>query len=205
MQSLLMLYRAREGSTKGQGYYVMGDTPSLLYMMHGDPNDPAGESWGGSFSPIRYSSRRVFRRQTTERDTVPVYSVVEWTFRGPVKSDIAEDSVCLTATIDKQQWADYYLGNGEYVLRYCPKAPARLTYSITSPLAELDGLKGSFVVDDVWPGKPDAADYALGNNWYSDHPERDLYEGKWQGAKTQRRWRQAILEDWAKRWAWLKE
>ena len=205
-------YAMRNRGTMGRdfinyykGIVKMGDTPSLLYMMHGDPNDPTGESWGGSFCPIRHSSRRVFRRQTTERDTVPVYSVVEWTFRGPVKSDIAEDSVCLTATIDKQQWAGYHLGNGEYVLRYCPKAPARLTYTITSPLAELDGLKGSFVVDDVWPGKPDAADYPLGNNWYSDRPERDLYEGKWQGAKTQRRWRQVILEDWAKRWAWLKE
>jgi len=52
-----------------------------------------------------------------------------------ISTDIAEDSVCMTATIDKQQWAGYYLGNGEYVLRYCPKAPARLTYTITSPLA----------------------------------------------------------------------
>ena len=30
-------------------------------------------------------------------------------------------------------------------------------------------------------------------------------QGKWQGAKTGRRWRQAILEDWAMRWKWLKK
>ena len=30
------------------------------------------------------------------------------------------------------------------------------------------------------------------------------YQGVEQGAKTQRRWRQDILQDWAKRWAWLK-
>ena len=187
------------------GIVKMGDTPSLLYMMQGNPNDPMGESWGGSFTPISRSSRRVFSRQTTERDTIPVYSVVEWIFKGPVNNDIAEDSVCLTATIDKQQWAGYYLGNGDYVLRYCPKAPARLTYAITSQFAELDGLRGSFIVDDVWPGSPDAADYPLGEQWYSDRPERSLYEGKWQGAKTQRRWRQAILEDWVKRWELLEE
>lgn len=87
------------------GIVKMGDTPSLLYMMHGDPNDPTGESWGGRFAPIRHSSRRVFHRQTSECDTVPVYSVIEWYFQGSVKTDIAEDSVCLTATIDKQQWA----------------------------------------------------------------------------------------------------
>ena len=188
-----------------KGIVKMGDTPSLLYMMHGDPNDPQGESWGGSFSPIKHSSRRVFERETTEQDTIPVYSIVEWYFNGPIKDDITEDSVCFTATIDKQKWAGYYLGKGKYVLRYSPKAPAKLTYVITSPIQQLDGLKGKFVVDDIWPGKPCKDDYHLGANWYSDRPERTFYEGKWQGAKTQRKWRQAILEDWAQRWAWLKE
>ncbi len=27
----------------------MGDTPAVLYFLHGDPNNPEGESWGGSF------------------------------------------------------------------------------------------------------------------------------------------------------------
>ncbi|MCR9015492.1 DUF1593 domain-containing protein [Aquiflexum gelatinilyticum] len=27
----------------------MGDTPSVLYFLHGDMNNPEGESWGGSF------------------------------------------------------------------------------------------------------------------------------------------------------------
>lgn len=187
-----------------KGIVKMGDTPSLLYMMHGDPNDPQGESWGGSFSPIKHSSRRVFERETTEQDTIPVYSIVEWYFNGPLKNDISEDSVCFTATIDKQQWAGYYLGQGKYVLRYSPKAPAKLTYTITSPLQQLNGLKGKFVVDDIWPGKTSKDDYQLGENWYSDRPERSFYEDKWQGAKTQRKWRSEILEDWAKRWSWLK-
>ena len=39
----------------------------MPYKGYGDPNDPQGESWGGSFEPIRHSSRRTFRRQTTER------------------------------------------------------------------------------------------------------------------------------------------
>jgi len=28
----------------------MGDTPSVLYILTGDPSDPGGESWGGSFA-----------------------------------------------------------------------------------------------------------------------------------------------------------
>ena len=188
-----------------KGVVKMGDTPSLLYLMHGNPDDPLSESWGGRFAPISYSSRRVFHRHTSQQDTIPVYSIVEWIFKGPVKTDIHPDSVCMTAVIDKQPWAGYYLGDGNYVLRYCPKAPASLTYSISSPIEAFDGMSGAFVVDDVWPGKADAADYPLGKHWYSDRPERELYEGKWQGAKTQRQWRQAILEDWAKRWVVLRD
>ena len=56
----------------------MGDTPSLLYMMDGNPDDPEKEScWGGSFRRTAYTSRRVFERATTLNDTVPVYSVIE--------------------------------------------------------------------------------------------------------------------------------
>ena len=98
----------------------------------------------------------------------------------------------------------YYLGDGDYVLRYSPKMPAQLTYSIVSPIAELDGLSGTFVVDDVWPGKNFVDDYPLGIHWYIDRNDRSLYEDKWQGAKTQRKWRTEILEDWAKRWRWLR-
>jgi len=29
----------------------MGDTPSVLYLLRGDPNDPAGPHWGGAFVP----------------------------------------------------------------------------------------------------------------------------------------------------------
>ncbi len=186
------------------GIVKMGDTPSLLYMMNGNPADPTGESWGGSFAPIRHSSRRIITQQLTERDTVPVYSIMEFRFKGPQKNDISPDSVCFTASIDKQTWRGYYAGNGTYIVRYAPKAPARLTYVTSSTIKELDGMKGEFTVSDVWPGKEHADDYRLGNHWYSDRPDRELYEGKWQGAKTTRRWREDVLKDWAKRWAWLK-
>lgn len=34
----------------------MGDTPSVLYLLHGNPDDPEGESWGGSF--VKSSERQ---------------------------------------------------------------------------------------------------------------------------------------------------
>ena len=34
----------------------MGDTPSVLYFLDGDINDPAGESWGGSFQKTDHAA-----------------------------------------------------------------------------------------------------------------------------------------------------
>ena len=35
----------------------MGDTPSLLYLLAGDPDDPAGPHWGGSFPATDHGPR----------------------------------------------------------------------------------------------------------------------------------------------------
>lgn len=186
-----------------RGQLKMGDTPSLLYLMHGDPENPQGESWGGSFEPIAYSAHRVFHRLTTENDTVPVYGVVELRLKGP-KINQPEGTPCLTLTIDRQTWDGYYLGEGEYMLRYAPKAPARLPYSIQSSIKALDGLQGVLVVGNQWPGEPSADDWTLGGQWYSDKQSPELFEGKWQGCKTTSQYRQDVLDDWTKRWNWLK-
>ena len=80
------------------GEIKMGDTPSLAYVMNGNPNDPLGESWGGSFAPIKRSSRVIFNGNTTTADTVAAYAVLDWRFKGP-ELDIPQDSVCFTMKI----------------------------------------------------------------------------------------------------------
>ena len=185
------------------GVPKMGDSPSLFYMMDGDPEQPEKECWGGSFAKTRHSARRVFTRQLTSADTVAVYSTVEMRFSGP-RIDVGEDSVCFTMTVDNQVWAGYYTGDGTYSIRYSPKAPAKLAYVTSSAIRELDGLKGEFVVSDAWPGPHTADDFTLGDRWFTDRQDRDLYEDGWQGAMTVGKWRNDILEDWAVRWSWLK-
>lgn len=187
-----------------KGVPKMGDTPALLYMMDGDPQNPTKESWGGRFTKIKQSARRVFNRPLTEADTVAVYSVMELHFEGPAIA-VADDSVVFTATIDKQTWNGYYAGEGDYVLLYSPKAPARLSYVLSSELKELDKRTGAFVVAGVWPGKMSTENYSLGNNWYTDVSEKQYFQGQWQGAKTQECWRKAILDDWAQRLKALRQ
>lgn len=187
-----------------KGSIKMGDTPSLLYMMQGDPADPSSESWGGMFEKQHFSPRKVFHRPTTEADTVACYSVIEWRFRGP-KIDKEVGTPVMTATIDRQPWEGYYLGEGEYLLRYSPKQPASLDYVITSEIAELDGLSGRFTVGSAWPGEPTEDSFKVCENWFTDVADPALFEGKWQGAMTVRKWRREVLDDWAERWQKLTE
>lgn len=190
-----------------KGVIKMGDTPSLLYMMDGDPADPFKESWGGRYERFTRSPRIIFDRNTTLADTVTVYSVVEFHFKGPIVN-IPPDSACFTmsvkAQIGEQKWAGFYLGNGDYAIRYCPKQTETLSYKITSPIPGFTEQSGQLAVDNAWPGKPRAADYLLGENWFTDISNPELFEGIQQGAKTVSKWRNAALLDWAARLKWLQ-
>jgi len=186
-----------------KGEIKMGDTPSLAYIMNGNPNDPMGESWGGSFTPIERSSRTIFEGNSTVNDTVAAYAELVWRFKGP-ELDIPLDSACFTLQINNQIWPGYYIGEGKYAVRYSSKKPETGSYLTTSNIPELDAQAGQYISVSPWPGKANPNDYMLGSNWYSDRPEPQLFIEEQQGAKTVAKYREAFLLDWAKRWEWLK-
>lgn len=190
-----------------KGVIKMGDTPSLLYLMDGDPTKPLRDNWGGSFETITSSPRVIYNRSTTIADTVPVYSIVEFHIKGP-NLKIPPDSACFTMTVQagigEQKWAGFYLGNGHYALKYAPKQTETLTYTITSGIPGFQKQRGQLVVNNRWPGKPRSTNYKLGANWYTDRNDPALFDGIWQGARTVLKWRSEALLDWAKRWTWLR-
>lgn len=190
------------------GEIKMGDTPSLLYVMQGNPEDPTGDGWGGSFEPISRSARVVFDRNTSMSDTVAFCTVVEYRFKGPdikVQADSAVFWMEVPYGKTKQIWPGYYLGNGNYGIRYVPKQAETLHFEFTSKVYGFPVGKGQLVVSNLWPGKKNETDYVLGKNWYSDSSDPELFDGRLQGGKTLFKWRNEVLLDWAKRWAWLKE
>ena len=190
-----------------KGEVKMGDTPSLLYMMDGDPDNPMRESWGGSFEKFTHSSRVVFNRVTSIKDSVSFCTVVEFHLRGP-EINVSADSVCFwmeTPFKDTvQKWPGYYLGNGQYGLKYVPKQAEIISYRLTSNVPNFPSQQGKLVVTNLWPGKKNSTDYQLGANWYTDKADPQLYDGKIQGGKTLSKWRRDVLLDWAKRWEWLR-
>lgn len=212
------------------GIVKMGDTPSLLYLMNGsDVEHPEKEHWGGSFEKMKLSPKFIVSGPMTCNDTVPLYSLMEWRLNGP-QINAAPDSVCFTMTVDKQTWRGYYEGNGIYVVRYAPKAPATLHYVISSDIPGFHNHEGEFTVAYKWPaideynlmsGSIVALPVPLGENWYTDTQEYPMTasssegfptprkgvaptQNMWQGVNTISRHRDSIMKDWALRFDWLK-
>lgn len=188
-----------------QGLPKLGDTPALLYMMDGNPEDPCRESWGGSFEPFTHSSRTVFHRPATAKDTVQVYSIIEFHVQGPVLKDIPADSACITLTIGKQKWPGYYLGDGDYAVRHSTYYLGALPYTIESGIPGFPRQEGVITVENLWPGKVRDTDYRLGANWYTDKSAPEYFWSNLQGAQTVYKWRNEVMEDWGKRLKYLKE
>lgn len=188
-----------------KGNPKLGDTPSLLYMMDGDPVNVTRESWGGSFEPCTHSSRVVFRRVATAKDTVQIYSIMEFHVQGPVRNDIPVGTACMTMRIANQEWDGFYLGNGDYVVRYSTYKLGTQSYSIVSDISGFPNQQGAVTVENIWPGRKRDTDYQVGRNWFTDKGSADSFWGGCQGAETVQKWRNTVMEDWGKRWSWLKE
>ncbi len=202
-------YLGKDFKNYYKGEIKMGDTPSLLYLLNGDPNDPLAESWGGSFENITYSPRMIFEGPSTLEDTLAFATTIEFHLEGP-DLDISADSSCFLLEVpyganSVQKWPGYYLGNYQYAVRYVPKQAEILSYKFTSSLPAINDQQGQIVVDNLWPGRKNITDYPLGNQWYSDKSGATYYDGKIQGGKTISKWKNEALMDWAERWNWLKE
>jgi hypothetical protein len=188
-----------------EGNVKMGDTPSLLYMMDGDPENPARRNWGGEFEKMAFSPYRTTNGVTTLSDTIPVYSV--WELRLPLPRKYRGKNapeIPFTLHIDKQDWIATACGSYAAV-RYAPKSKATLHYSIRSEIGELNGMEGNIVVSRQWPGdRQSQTDIKLGGNWYTDVQNPECFHADWQGYTTTHCWREDVLRDWAVRWEWLK-
>lgn len=184
------------------GHLKMGDTPSLAYLMDGNPDQPDAASWGGSFIPLDFSPYRVYDDHTSERDTLPAYAVVEWTFTDPEwQQDSGTESIWMN--IDRQRIDGFYQGKGTYKIRFVPKRADDWTYEVHCTAQQLDGTTGAFISTVPWPGQRKEGDLEV-NKWWSDRTESETYLDQYQGAKTVAQWRAVYLADWAKRLQWLR-
>ena len=124
---------------------------------------------------------------------MPVFSVIEMHLKGP---EAPEDRMHPAFTLHclGQDWSGYSLGGGDYCVRYAPKAPGRVPYTIDGAVVS----QGEFTVENVWPGAPHPDDWVVGEQWWTDVQDSEEFERLNQGARTIARWRDTVLADWAR-------
>lgn len=187
-----------------EGRPKLGDMPSLLYMMDGDPSDPEKESWGGRFERCTHSPRVIMNHTATAKDTIQNYAIIEFHVKGPVLDKDMIGKPCITLSIAKQNWEGYYMGNGDYMARYSTYTLGTLPYTITSDINGFPTQNGAVTIENAWPGRKCPTDYQVGSKWYTDHSDPALFHTFMQGGETIYKWRNEVMEDWGQRWSWLK-
>lgn len=172
----------------------MGDTPSLTYLLHGTPEDPAAESWGGSFVRAWSRPRYIFERPPTAADQVETFSIVDLTYR---PQGGAPEPVRATLVVDRQEFTGFPDTKGAWHFLFSPKETKSWTYRITSNHPGLDGQTGAFT--SFLPRGATTTPSPEFPNWWTDNPDPAFEEKNEPGVKTISRWREQFLRDFATR------
>jgi hypothetical protein len=173
----------------------MGDTPSVGWVLKGNPDDPSQSGWGGRFVRAWKRPYSRFERMTTKEDRMEVFGILELVL--PIGNDIPEQPEAVLV-VENQKLPGHAPGDGTMRFRFCPKAAKSYGFRIQSNVSALDGKMGGI---EAYIPSPDMAQHPAANlpNWWTDDPSLDVAEGSHSGAKTVNRWREDFLGDFAER------
>lgn len=175
----------------------MGDSPSLALLLHGDPDAPTCDSWGGAFVRAWNRDRLVWRRVPTAADSVETFRVVELVIDSPTAA-----GADLKASLDLagQPCPGTRDDRGAWHFWFCPKESRHWDFTIASDDPAIAGITGAFASHPAGAGRRDEPD-ARFPHWWTDDPDPTVAEGPHEGAKTVNRWRREFLADFADRLA----
>lgn len=182
-------------ATQLKGVIKMGDSPSVGWLLHGNPSDPARPGWGGKFARIWDGRKTIFSRITTEADQVEVFGVVE--FALPVPAGYATTNTA--RMIFDNRIPAVGVNEGKVLrFRFATRDAKLWSYTIKSDFAALDGWAGSFRA--VPPSiERTSKPSTVHPNWWIDDPDPAAAEGVHPGAKSVNQWRVDFLRDFAAR------
>lgn len=178
------------------GVIKMGDTPSVSWLLRGNPEHPEEDSWGGRFMPVHNFPFVSIHGNPTMEDNIEVFGTLELIFQGPDLGEQEEDTPAFVMEVKGQEFNGYYCGGGEYRIRFVPKETGEWSYVLKSAIPELDGQKGAF---RSVPEKEDSRRKGDLTHWWSDLLDPQLAVGPHMGAKTVSQWRTDFLSDFAAR------
>lgn len=177
------------------GVIKMGDSPSVNWLLRGQPGEPSLPGWGGRF--VRAWDRPFvrFHRLTTVEDRLEIFGILELVL--PLGAG-APDQPAGRMIVGNQSLVGYADGEGNLCFRFCPRDPKPFSYEIRSNVPALDGQTGAITAYLPDPALA-LAPSAHFPHWWTDDPAPALAEGIHAGAKTVNEWREAYLGDFAAR------
>jgi hypothetical protein len=182
-------------ATHLKGVIKMGDTPSVVYLLKGTPEDPTQPSWGGSYVRIWDGRKTVFTCLTTEADNAEVFGVVEFHLPLPAGMTASHEARMI---FDNRIPAQGFNDGKTLRFRFGPRDAKVWPYIIKSSYPALDGQTGKFTAVPP-PLERTSRPSAVHPNWWTDDPAPENAEGAHPGARTVSRWRTQYLEDFRQR------
>src|SRR5215469_4371583 len=124
------------------GKIKMGDTPSLAWLLHGNPDDPTQPSWGGQFVRTWDGRKTIIDHlPTNETEQVEVFGVNEFTVPVPKGYSTTNTTVLVLDTEKKVNGVD----EGDVLrFRFAVRDAKTFSYTITSDFPGLNGFAGRF-------------------------------------------------------------
>jgi hypothetical protein len=190
-------------ATHLKGTIKMGDTPSVVYLLHDAAtfSDPTRPSWGGTFARVWDGRKTPLGHPSTEADTAEAFGVVEFWMPLPGPAALARNHDT-KMIFDGRIPAPAQVSKGDHVdafrFLFSPRDAKVWPYVIRSNDKRLDGLSGRFTATPP-PAERTKRPSSEHPNWWIDDPDPAAAEGIHPGAKSVNRWREAFLKDFAAR------
>lgn len=178
-----------------KGTLKMGDTPSLGWLLKGNPTKPSVPGWGGKFVRLWENRKTVFNHLTTEDDQAEAFGVVE--FLLPIPEGLKPEHQT-QMLVDGRVPAPGVIEGNKIRFRFSPRDAKVWSYSIKSKFATMDGKTGKFTAVMPSAEKVKKIDKSRPNWWIDDY-DPAAAEGIHWGAKSVNQWRKEFLEDFALR------
>lgn len=174
----------------------MGDTPSVAWLLHGNPTDPTQPSWGGQFTRIWDGRKTILNHlPTSAAELVEVFGVNEFTIPVPRGYSVTDTT---TLVLDTGQKTAAAMDGDVLRFRFAVRDAKVFTYKIKSNFRKLNGLVGEFAAVPP-PRSRTSKPSSIHPNWWGDDQDPATAYRNYAGAKTISRWRVDYLSDFAAR------
>lgn len=177
------------------GTIKMGDTPSVAWLLKGNPDKPGQPGWGGQFVKAWNRPFLQLNKMPSSKDKMEIFGILELSI--PIQEEISvHDRAYLM--VDNQSLEGFFSGDKSIKFRFSPKSAKTFKFKIESNLDSINGLSGGISASYPTESMTKSPTNDL-PNWWADSPSSEFFIGPHMGAKTVSQWRSEFLGDFRER------